>query len=94
MTSTTQRTAQDAYTEDRATAIALAERILETLRAQQAPFANWGDAGSMAYYRSRLQDVSDSLHNEGEYAFVGCTQCSWTGPSDDYAIHLNRHWSR
>jgi len=59
---------QKAYTEEKARAIALLEKITTAVNAEPEVAPNWGYWGSMEYMTSQLQEISDALHKEGEHA--------------------------
>ena len=61
--------ASEAARKHRTEIAALLERITSGLLENRSSHnATWGDAGDLDHYRARLQEISDSLHNEGEYA--------------------------
>jgi hypothetical protein len=67
------RTARDAYMEHHAATVALLERITTAVTNHDVPGAdpehvNWGHVGSLAHWHSQLQEIADSMFNEGEYA--------------------------
>ena len=67
------RTALDAYMEHHEATVALLERIATAVTNHDIPGAdpdhvNWGHVGSLAYWRSQLQEIADSMFGEGEYA--------------------------
>jgi hypothetical protein len=67
------RTALDAYMEHHEAVVALLVRITEAIANHDVPGAdpehvNWGHVGSLAHWRSQLQEIADSMFNEGEYA--------------------------
>ena len=89
------RTALDAYMAHHAAALALLARITEHLaNHDDAPVEdpdtdiNWGHAGDIATTRRELQEISDRLFNEGEYAEVACLRCPATfGTSAELDAH-------
>ncbi len=90
------RTALDAYMEHHAAALALLARITEAIaNHDDAPVEDpdtditWGHVGDIATTRRELQEISDRLFSEGEYAEVACLRCPATfGTSPD----LDRHY--
>jgi hypothetical protein len=79
------RTALDAYMAHHAAALALLARITEHLaNHDDAPVEGpdtditWGHVGDIATTRRELQEISDRLLNEGEYAQVACLRCPAT----------------
>ena len=89
------RTALDAYMAHHAAALALLARITEALaNHDDAPFEGpdtdikWGHASDIAETRKALQEISDRLFTEGEYAEVACLRCPATfGSSAELASH-------
>ena len=89
------RTALDAYMEHHAAALALIERIHDAIaNHDDAPVEDpdtditWGHVGDIAETRKALQEISDRLFSEGEYAEVACLRCPATfGTSADLATH-------
>ena len=76
------RTALDAYLGHHAATLALLARITEHLaNHDDAPVEDpdtditWGHVGDIAETRKTLQEISDRLFNEGEYAEVACLRC-------------------
>ena len=91
------RTALDAYMAHHAAALALLARITEHLaNHDDAPVEdpdtdiNWGHAGDIATTRRELQEISDRLFNEGEYAEVACLRCPATFGT---GAELDRHYA-
>ena len=79
------RTALDAYMGHHVAALALLARITEHLaNHDDAPVEdpdtdiNWGHVGDIAETRKALQEISDRLFCEGEYAEVACLRCPAT----------------
>ena len=72
MTSTTSRTAHDAYVAHHTAALALLRRIgdaLENDGAAPVPEEiDWGHVGDMAETERELQQLADRLFGEGEFA--------------------------
>lgn len=63
------RTAQQAYDEHTAAALAKLEAIKAELeRRARCQGANWAHVGSMTEVDNKLTDLNDMLHNTGEYA--------------------------
>jgi len=63
--------APQAYATARNDVVALLARIAATVEGipvEKGAAANWGDVGDMNDLRDRLQEISDRLHHEGEYA--------------------------
>lgn len=89
------RSALDAYMEHHAAALALLARISEHLADHDdAPVEEpdtgitWGHVGDIASTRKELQELSDRLFSEGEYAEVACFRCPATfGSSAELAAH-------
>lgn len=89
------RTALDAYMAHHAAALALLARITEALaNHDDAPVEDpdtdidWGHVGDIAETRKALQEISDRLFSEGEYAEVACLRCpAKFGSSADLAAH-------
>jgi hypothetical protein len=69
---TTKPTALDAYMAAHADALALIERIQETIAnhdiSPDPEDIHWGHVGDMVETRRQLQAISDRLFAEGEYA--------------------------
>ena len=63
--------ARDAHDEKRAETLALLARLTATLetepRYQTHENTTWADTGSMGEIANRLGQLSDFVHNEGEY---------------------------
>ena len=63
--------AKEAYTRKAKEIKALIEKIESGLeqhaQEQKESPRNWGYVGDLAYYAEQLQNISDSLHGEGEY---------------------------
>lgn len=76
------RTALDAYLEHRTAALALVERIREAIAIHDVSpdpeSVIWAHVGDIASTRRELQEISDRLFNEGEYAEVACLRCPAT----------------
>ena len=79
------RTALDAYMAHHAAALALLARITEAIaNHDDAPVEDpdtditWGHVGDIAETRKTLQELSDRLFSEGEYAEVACLRCPAT----------------
>ena len=78
-----------------AAALALLARITEAIaNHDDAPVEdpdtdiNWGHVGDIAETRKALQELSDRLFSEGEYAEVACLRCPATfGTSAELAAH-------
>ena len=73
------RTALDAYMAHHAAALALIERIREAIANHDdspAEGLTWAHVGDIAETRRTLQELSDRLFSEGEYAEVACLRCS------------------
>ena len=72
MTSTTSRTALDAYREHHTAALALLRRIGDALKndgaAPSPEELDWGHVGDMAETERELQQIADRLFGEGEFA--------------------------
>jgi hypothetical protein len=72
MPTQTKRTALDAFMGYQLDALALIERIHEGIESNDLVPApeqiNWGHAGDMNEIRRMLQEISDRLFIEGEYA--------------------------
>jgi hypothetical protein len=90
------RTALDADMAHHAAALALLARITEHLvNHDDAPVEDpdtditWGHVGDIAETRKVLQDLSDRLINEGEYAEVACLRCPATFVS---SAELDAHY--
>ncbi len=86
------RSALDAYMEHHAAALALVERIGEAIGnhdiSPDPEGIHWGHVGDIASTRQALQDLSDRLFNEGEYAEVACLRCPAAfATSDELAAH-------
>ena len=85
------RTALDAYMEHHAAALALLARITEHLANHDdapAEGLHWGHVGDIASTRKALQEISDRLFSEGEYAEVACLRCPATfGTSTELDAH-------
>ena len=89
------RTALDAYLEHHAAALALLARITEHLAnhddtrvADPDTDITWGHVGDIATTRRELQELSDRLFSEGEYAQVACLRCPATfGSSAELDAH-------
>lgn len=67
----TTKPAPEAYADRHALATALIARIGATISAQtleEGEGVNWGHVGDMAETVRALQQISDRLHAEGEYA--------------------------
>ena len=69
-----QKTSHETYLETQAEIATLLKKIKAGLaehnrREKQNP-RNWGYVGDLQHIASELQEVSDFLHNEGEYAEV------------------------
>ena len=66
------RTALEAYMENHAAALALVARIHEAIEnhdlAPDPESIGWGHVGDIASTRRELQELSDRLFDEGEYA--------------------------
>jgi hypothetical protein len=67
------RTTLDAYIEHHAATLALLERITTAVTNHDVPgtdpeHVNWGHVGSLAHWHSQLQEIADSMFNEGEHA--------------------------
>jgi hypothetical protein len=75
------RTALDTYMEHHAAALALLVRITEHLANHDdapAEGLHWGHVGDIAETRRTLQELSDRLFSEGEFAEVACLRCPAT----------------
>ena len=78
-----------------AAALALLARITEAIaNHDDAPVEDpdtditWGHVGDIAETRKALQELSDRLFSEGEYAEVACLRCPATfGTSAELAAH-------
>ena len=89
------RTALDAYMAHHAAALSLLARITEHLtNHDDAPVEDpdtditWGHVGDIAETRKVLQELSDRLFSEGEFAQVACLRCPATfGTSAELASH-------
>jgi hypothetical protein len=85
------RTALDAYMAHHAATLALLARITEHIANHDdtpADGLHWGDVGDIAETRKTLQELSDRLFSEGEYAQVACLRCPATfGTSADLQAH-------
>jgi hypothetical protein len=72
MTSQTTRTALDAYMEHQIAAVALAQRIAAAIENNDLVPApeqiRWGHVADISQIRAMLQEVSDCLFAEGEFA--------------------------
>ncbi len=87
------RTALAAYMEHHVEVTEILERILEHYRNHDdapADGLHWGHVGDIAETRRTLQEISDSLFSEGEYAEVACLGCPATVASGDA---LGRHYA-
>lgn len=95
-TTKTTRTAMDAYMEHHQAILALLDRIRTTIvnhddaPGEEGP--NWGDVGDAAETRRVLQELSDRLHQEGEYATVACTRCGATFPAKGPGL-VDHYWA-
>ena len=69
-----QKTSHETYLETQAEIDALLRKIKTGLakhsRREKQNSLNWGYVGDLQHIASELQEVSDFLHNEGEYAEV------------------------
>lgn len=90
------RTALDAYMGHHAAALALVERIRDAIaNHDDAPVEDpdtditWGHVGDIASTRKALQELSDRLFSEGEYAEVACLRCPATFAS---STELDAHY--
>ena len=90
MTTTDTRTALDAYMAHHAASVALLARISEAIaNHDDAPVEDpdtditWGHVGDIASTRKALQELSDRLFSEGEYAEVACLRCGAAFPATD-----------
>jgi hypothetical protein len=89
------RTALDAYMAHHDAALELLARITEHLaNHDDAPVEDpdtditWGHVGDIAETRKVLQELSDRLFSEGEYAEVACLRCPATfATSAELAAH-------
>ena len=89
------RTALDAYMANHAAALALLDRITQHLaNHDDAPVEDpdtdidWGHVGDIAETRKVIQELSDRLFSEGEFAQVACLRCPATfGTSDELTAH-------
>ena len=86
------RTALDAYMGHHADALALVERIRDAIAnhddSPDPESINWGHVGDIAETRKALQEITDRLFSEGEYAEVACLRCPATfGTSAELAAH-------
>ena len=59
---------QKAYTEEKARAIELINKIKTAVNEEPEIAPNWGYFGSMADITIELQEIADRLCGEGEYA--------------------------
>jgi len=78
---TTKPTAIEAYMTHHAAALALLARITDAIANHDdapADGLNWGHVGDIAETRTTLQELSDRLFSEGEYAEVACLRCPAT----------------
>ena len=90
------RTALDAYMAHHAAALTLLARITQHLaNHDDAPVDDpdtditWGHVGDIATTRRELQEISDRLFSEGEYAEVACLRCPATFGT---SAELDRHY--
>ncbi len=90
------RTALDAYMGHHVAALALLARITEHLaNHDDAPVDDpdsditWGHVGDIAETHKVLQELSDRLFSEGEYAEVACLRCPATFGT---SAELDRHY--
>ena len=91
-TATRKPTATDAYMAHHEATVALLARITDALPNHDTAPAeglHWGHVGDAAETRKTLQELSDRLFNEGEYATVACTRCSATFAHDDPAFRTH-----
>ncbi len=58
----------DAWQLARSDAITNAKRILATLEAMPETVKGWCNVGSMQHWNAQLQQLSDEIHHEGEFA--------------------------
>jgi len=78
---TTKPTALDAYMGHHAATLALLSRITEHFANHDdspAEGLTWAHVGDIAETRRTLQELSDRLFSEGEYAEVACLRCPAT----------------
>lgn len=61
-------TAGQAFSRHANNARRLADRIQRTMARYGKASPDWADVGDIACIEGMLQDLSDMLHNEGEYA--------------------------
>jgi hypothetical protein len=62
------QTADQAYRQSHDEALALISRIQDTIKNMPATTGgNWGAVGTMKHIESQLKEISDQVHNEGEY---------------------------
>jgi len=83
-------TATEAYLAHHEATLALLARITEHLTNHDDATAeglHWGHVGDAAETRKTLQELSDRLFNEGEYAWAGCLSCGGAIPTADFTAH-------
>ena len=89
------RSALDAYMGHHAATLALLARITDAIaNHDDAPVEDpdadidWGHVGDIAETRKALQELSDRLFSEGDYAEVACLRCAATfATSAELAAH-------
>jgi len=85
------RTAEQAYMGHHQAALTLLARITEAIANHDdapADGLDWGHVGDIAETRKVLQELSDRLFSEGEYAEVACLRCPATfATGADLATH-------
>lgn len=93
----TSRTAMDAYMDHHAAIMTLLARITEAVAnhdvAGDPDAIDWGHVGDAVAMRGELQEISDRIFHEGEYATIGCTRCDATFAWNDDAGIRKHHFA-